>query len=188
MAERTRIQTEKEHNTQAFEVYYALGPKRSHSAVAKKLGVSVSTIKNWSRSFRWQERIAERDTQVAREVASRTLNTEVARTQRSLQIVQMSIVQLAKAISQGKVKMTMQDLDRLLRLEMFLTDQPDSRQEVVFADLRNKTTGELKAMVREEIEMLKEFDVNDQEIEVLERDGKLLSSSLSVPRSNSDSG
>ena len=167
MAERKPIQIEKEHNTQAFEAYYALGPKRSHSAVAKKLGVSVSTIKNWSRSFRWRERIAERDTQVAKAVASRTLNNEVARTQRSLQIVQMSIVQLAKAISQGKVKLTLADLDKLIRLEAFLSDQPDSRQEVVFADLKNKTTEELREMMREEIEMLKELDFSEPVVKLL---------------------
>ncbi len=175
MAERTRIQTEKEHNTQAFEAYYALGPKRSHSAVAKKLGVSVSTIKNWSRSFRWRERIAERDTQVAREVASRTLNTEVARTQRSLQIVQMSIVQLAKAVSQGKIKMTLSDLDKLIRLESFLSGQSDSRQEHIFGDLKNKSTEELREMIKVEIEMLKELDIQEQEIGTVEPGGKLLS-------------
>ena len=175
MAERTRIQTEKEHNTQAFETYYALGPKRSHSAVAKKLGVSVSTIKNWSRSFRWRERIAERDTQVAKKVASRTLNTEVARTQRSLQIVQMSIVQLAKAVSQGKVKMTLADLDKLIRLEAFLSDQPDARTEIVVSDLKNKSTEELRVMIKEEIEILKELDIQEQEIGTFEPGGKLLS-------------
>ena len=175
MAERTRIQTEKEHNTQAFEAYYALGPKRSHSAVAKKLGVSVSTIKNWSRSFRWRERIAERDTQVAREVASRTINDSVSRQKRSLQIVQMSIVQLAKAISQGKVKMTLADLDKLIRLEAFLSDLPDTRTEVVFSDLKNKSTEELRTMMREELEMLKELDIQEQEIGTVEPGGKLLS-------------
>ena len=176
MAERKPIQIEKEHNTQAFEAYYALGPKRSHSAVAKKLGVSVSTIKNWSRSFRWRERIAERDKQVARKVANQTLNDQVSRQKRSLQIVQMSIVQLAKAVSQGKVKMTLADLDKLIRLEAFLSDQPDSRQEVIFGDLKQKSTEELRQLLREELEMLKELGIQEQEIGTVEPGSKLLSS------------
>ena len=179
---------EQAHQEKAFEYYYGFGEKRSYKKVSKKFGFALSTVKLWGKSFGWKQRLMERELQVAREMATRTLNDEVSRRERSLQIVQMALVHLARAIANGQVKMTLADLDKLIRLEAFLSDLPDSRQEVVFADLRNKTTGELRAMVREEIEMLKEFDVNDQEIEVLERDGKLLSSSLSVPRSNSDSG
>ena len=35
--------------------------------------------------------------------------------------------------------------------------KPDSRQEVVFGGLRDKSTAELKQLMREEVEMLKEL-------------------------------
>ena len=165
---------EQAHQEKAFEYYLALGEKRSYEKVSTKFGVGLSTVKLWGKSFNWKERIKKRDLQVAREMANRALNDEVSRRERSLQIVQMALVHLAKASAEGKVKMTLQDLDRLLRLEMFLTDQPDSRQEVVFADLRNKTTEELREMMRQEIEMLKELDIQEQEIEVIEQEVKLL--------------
>ena len=172
---------EQAHQEKAFEYYYGLGEKRSYEKVSKKFGVALSTVKLWGQSFGWKNRIKDRNLQIAREMATRALNDEVSRRERSLQIVQMALVHLAKAIAEGKVKMTLQDLDRLLRLEMFLTDQPDSRQEVVFADLRNKTTEELREMMRQEIEMLKELEVSDQEIQTFEQEGRLLPSGNDPP-------
>ncbi len=161
MAKTRLVHTEREHHKQAFETYYAFGLKRSHRAVASKLGVSVSTIKNWSRSFRWRERIAERDAQVARAVANRSINDEVDHLGRNLQIVRMALVRLAKAVADGHVKMTLGDLDKLIRLEGFLRNEPDSRQEVVFGDLRNKSREELRELVRQEVEVLKELGVGE---------------------------
>ena len=182
------LNKEQAHQEKAFEYYLALREQRSYEKVSKKFGVGLSTVKLWGKSFNWKERIKKRDLQVAREMANRALNDEVTRRERSLQIVQMALVHLAKAIAEGKVKMTLADLDKLIRLEAFLSDQPDSRQEVVFADLKNKSTEELRAMMRQEIETLKELDINEQEIESLEHDGKLLNASFSVPRSSGDSG
>ncbi len=179
---------EQAHQEKAFEYYFALGEKRSYQKVSQQFGVSLSTVKLWGKSFRWKERIRERDVQVAREVATRTLNDEVSRRERSLQIVQLALVQLAKAIAEGKVKMTLGDVDKLIRLEAFLSDLPDSRQEIVFADLKNKTTGELRAMMREEIEVLKQLDGRELEVGEWEREGKLLTSPAVVPESSSDRG
>ncbi len=176
MAERaTRtLVKEQAHQEKAFEFYYAMGERRSYEKVSAKFGVALSTVKLWGKSFNWKERIRERDIQVAREMATRALSDEVSRRERSLQIVQMALVQLAKAIAEGKVKMTLGDLDKLIRLEAFLSDLPDSRQEVIFADLKNKSTEELREMMRKEIEALKELDVKEQEIEMWEQEGKAL--------------
>ena len=62
---------------------------------------------------------------------------------------------VAKAIVDGEVKMTLSDLDKLIRLESFLRDEPDSRQEIIIADLRNKSNEELREMIREETRLLK---------------------------------
>jgi hypothetical protein len=167
MAERKLCQTEKDHNKEAFELYYAMGQKRSQIAIAKKLGVSLSTIKNWSRSFQWRKRIAERDAQVAREIANRTITDEMSRRTRNLQIVDMSIINLAKAIAQGKVKFMLGDLDKLIRLEAFLCDEPDTRHEVMISDLKNKTNEELHEMIVEEIEILKRLDLSEPEVKLL---------------------
>jgi hypothetical protein len=165
---------EQDHHERAFEFYYGLGESRSYEKAAAEFRVALSTAKLWGRSFHWKQRIRERDMEVAREVATRTLSVEVSQRERNVQIVQMALVQLARAIADGSVKMTLGDLDKLIRLEAFLSDQPDSRQEIVFADLRNKSTEELREMVREEVEMLKELEVAGSAIENCEPETKPL--------------
>ena len=152
---------EQPHHERAFEYYYSLGEKRSYERVAKEFNVSPSTVKLWGKSLRWKERLKERDLQVAREVAGRTLADEVSHRERNLQIVHMALVQLAKAVADGQVKMALGDLDRLIRLESFLRDEPDSRQEVVFPDLRDKSGEELREMIRQEMETLKQLEVGE---------------------------
>ena len=57
--------TEREHHRRAFEAYYDLGRRRSLGKLAKKLGRPISSIKLWSREFNWQERLLERERDVA---------------------------------------------------------------------------------------------------------------------------
>ena len=94
-------------------------------------------------------------------MASRTISGEVNHRERKLKIVEMSLVRIAKAIVDGSVKMTMSDLDKLIRLESFLRDGPDSRQEIVVADLRNKSNEELREMIRRELQLLSSLNGHD---------------------------
>ena len=43
----------------AFLAYFQLGPARSPSAVAEKLGENPGTVKNWSSKFDWAERLQD---------------------------------------------------------------------------------------------------------------------------------
>ncbi len=159
MAERNRhLVREQPHQERAFECYYSLGERRSYDKVAHEFGVATSTVKTWGRSFGWKQRIQEREIEIAREVASRTISNEVSYRERNLKIVNAAMARLAKGIVDGTVRMNMGDLDRLIRLESFLRDEPDSRQEIVFPDLRDKSREELREMVRQEMETLKELE------------------------------
>lgn len=111
---------EQERHQQAFERYYALGEKRSFARLAQDLGVSVATLKVWSRKYSWQNRVRERDATVARQVADQSIQSLVDETSRNKRIVQMALIRLAKAIASGQIKMQLGDLDRLIRLQSFL--------------------------------------------------------------------
>ncbi|HEX5133442.1 MAG TPA: hypothetical protein VFX92_13285 [Candidatus Krumholzibacteria bacterium] len=151
---------EQPHHVRAFEHYYALGEQRSYGRVAVEFSVATSTVKLWARSFGWQERARERDLEIAREVADRTVTGEVDRRERSLQIVHMALVQLAKAIAEGAIRMTLSDLDKLIRLEAFLIDEPESRHELVVSELRGKSDKELREIVRQEVDVLGEIGID----------------------------
>jgi hypothetical protein len=95
--------------------------------------------------------------QVTRELAGRNLSDEVNHREQNLKLVRLAMVRVAQAVVEGEIKMTLSDLDKLIRLEAFLRDEPDSRQEVVFADLKDKSREELAEMVRSEVALLKEI-------------------------------
>jgi hypothetical protein len=116
-----RVVTEQEHHRKAFEVYLALGEKRTYRAVAAQLGVSVSTIKLWSRTYGWPARLRERDAQLAREIADRTRSDGIVGNERHLRIVRAALIRLAKGIAEGKIRMQLSDVDRMIRLERELS-------------------------------------------------------------------
>jgi ABC-type amino acid transport substrate-binding protein len=148
---------EKDRHRAAFEQYLAMGETRSLSKLANRLGFSLNAIKNWSARFHWQERIEERQREVSRVLANKTLRAEVDGRLRSQQLVQVALIQIAKQLAEGRIKATFSDLDKLLRLERFLEGLPESRQEVVATDLRGKTLEELKVALRSEIKELAEI-------------------------------
>ena len=117
---------EQEHHKKAFEFYYGLGEGRNYSKVAEKFGVSLGAVKAWGRNFGWKRRVGERDGEVARALADQNLKDGVERMARNRKLVEMGLVRVAQAIAEGKVKVTVADLDRLIRLEEFL--QEDLKQ------------------------------------------------------------
>ena len=117
---------EQEHHKKAFEFYYGMGEGRNYRKVAEEFGVSIGAIKLWGRSFGWKRRIGERDAEVARALADGNTKDGMKRAARNRKIVGLALVQVAKAIAEGKVKPTISDLDRLIRLEEFLKEETKS--------------------------------------------------------------
>ena len=111
---------EQENHKKAFEFYYGLGEGRSYRLVAQEFGVSLATIKVWGKSFGWKDRIRERDADAATAMADDNLKSAAEKAIRNRKIVEMGLIQVAKAIAEGKVKPTISDLDRLVRLEEHL--------------------------------------------------------------------
>lgn len=125
-----KLQTEQEHQQRAFDLYYAQGPKRSHDRIAGELGVSVATVKSWSRAFDWSRRVSEKDAEQTRRIADRVLSDHSDINNRNLKIVRAALLQTAKDISQGRVKPQMGDLERLMRFEEYLTSQRRTESEL----------------------------------------------------------
>src|SRR3972149_7213052 len=111
---------EKENHRKAFELYCARGEKRSFSRLAKELGVSVASLKLWSKSFSWQGRLRERDATIARQAADQVIGSAIAHASRNRKMVELALMKGIKAINSDKVKIQVGDLDRLLRLQAFL--------------------------------------------------------------------
>ena len=145
---------EREDQRLAFEQYFEMGHGRSLSKLAQKIGVSASTVKSWSREFGWKERLRVRERDVVTATAKGAIKSQADVRRRNEQLLQLALVQIAKALAEGRVRITLADLDRLLRLEEFMAGRADNRREVIQRELEGKSIDELKATLRDEVESL----------------------------------
>jgi len=159
MLKADHLAIEQEHQKKAFEYYVALGEKRSFTPVAEYAGVSLSTVKLWSRSFGWVQRIRERDAEIARRVADRALQTNLDEQDRNQKIVRLALVRLAKAIADGKIRMQLSDLDRLIRLQSFLEGPvKDSSAGIDLSGVDTRVLESVVDMLEEQSRQLQEAD------------------------------
>ena len=106
--------TEDGRQKHAFEFYYGLGWKRRYAPVAQELGVSVSTIKNWSRAFDWRQRVDDRDAEATRRLADR-VGQQIEETQdRLLKYIAIAMNKVVKDIIESKAKTSPKDLVKLI--------------------------------------------------------------------------
>ena len=132
---------ERENHKKAFEFYYGMGEGRNYRKVAEEFGVSIGAVKLWGRSFGWKRRVADRDAEVARSLAGQSLSDGVERATRDRKIIEMALVRVAQAIAEGKVKPTIADLDRLIRLEELLRKEGEEKRPMfvyVWSDPKSK--------------------------------------------------
>ena len=104
----TRI--EREHHKQAFETYYTLGPRRTYAAVAERFGVSMSTIKNWSRAFRWRRMLQVRQAWQTQQVTEHMDQVLQERTDRARKLLDLALARMARYLADGKLKTAPRDL------------------------------------------------------------------------------
>lgn len=163
MTKTNRLQVEQEHQRRAYEHYAAQSGRRSYRGTAEAFGVSPSTVKLWSRSFSWRERIRERDAETARRVVDQTLQTQVHERGRRRKIVHMALLKLAKGIADGGVRMQLGDLERLIRLQDYLDGRPRNPE-------RMSDPEEIAAFIRESFDSL-DHDAQAEVVRLLRPDG-----------------
>jgi transposase len=106
MTETTSSKTELARHKHAFECYYALGSRRSYRVVADEFQVSPSTIKNWSRDFKWRQRIEEREAERMRVVKESPGSDLLPLAQRLLTFVQGAKGSTMRDLAEGRTKPT----------------------------------------------------------------------------------
>lgn len=183
-----RIEKENDRHREAYRCYLELGPDRTLSEVARRLEVTETSVQRWARSFRWDKRVAEHDVQVARRTLDlaeeQGVEVDAQAKARNLKLVQMAMLQLAKALAGGNVRMQLSDLDRLVKLEQLLTDVGDGGgtgsggqrgggDNDLERDLEGKTDEELWAILVEEVDAIRELAEWDDHVQSLVREGRI---------------
>lgn len=113
--------------TQAFEYYYSLGDQRSIRKVAEYIGRAERTVQNWSDSFGWRERVAQRDREIAEEIARKNIKDIAESKQNYRKIIKMAVSRFVQSLTEtdedGKPKLkidSIADLERMIKLDLVL--------------------------------------------------------------------
>jgi hypothetical protein len=136
MAENKYNKIEKERHKQAFKYYCSLGLKRSYRRVADKMKVSVSTIKNWSRDFRWKQRVEEWDaknTKIITEIVDRDFGNGL---ERELKLLSLILARGAKDLAEGRSKSTPNNMLKAIETVIRLIEK---KRESVESDSKSAT-------------------------------------------------
>ena len=117
---------ETEAQKQAFDLYYSMGQKRSLEAVANTVGKSSRTIGEWSRRFKWADRIVQREIEEAANQGS-TANAVIDAKAEYRQIIRALVATFVKDYKSGKIRIkNIQDFERIVKLDlMLLGDVPE---------------------------------------------------------------
>lgn len=118
---------------EAFKYYCSLGPNRSLYSVAKKFGISQSTVRNWSIKDKWDEACKNLDNSnnilsnvtVVDNKKDINIDDESIRTFKSYRkIINASVIEYLNNLKDGKIKITKpKDLENLINVDVLLYDK-----------------------------------------------------------------
>jgi hypothetical protein len=159
---------EHERHRLAFERYAAMGPGRSLTRLAVEMEVSESAVKQWSRELHWAERLEARSREVAENLAKESVRNDMDERKGDEQMVRLSLVTIAKALVEGRIKPTIGDLDRMIRLKREMREDLRGHENFEFRVDWPEAAHELDERTPSSVEEARE-DLR-REVQRLERD------------------
>lgn len=146
------IRTESNRQKEAFEYYYAMD-KRILSVVARVFEVTIRTVYKWSHDYNWIERVSQRDIEINKKLQEKVVNTVVNEKANYRKMVKLTVGKLLEDIREGSVDYKVADLDKLIRLDMYLMGESESSIKI---------NGEV-SMNEEDKALIKELSVSMNE-------------------------
>lgn len=125
-----KVKKETLRHSEAFEFYYGLGESRNLKRVSEEFGVTLKAVGQWSDSFNWQERIVQRDTEISRKMQEKNINTIINEKANYRKVIKLAMGQLISDMKEGKINYNIKDLDRLIRLDMYLLGESDNNIKI----------------------------------------------------------
>lgn len=151
----------KESNEQreAFNYYYKCGLEKSYAKTALKFKKSVSTIEKWGSQYNWQKRVSELESELRKKTQERVLvEQELDYKQRNLKILKRLILEGAKSIQDGTLKITAKILLEAMREEDKVRTGTDSTIQVNHRfELRGMSNKDIQRTIDEKVEKILGF-------------------------------
>jgi len=170
-----KVKAERHHQEEtsmqkgAFRIYWDLGDKRSYAAVAEILGMSVSTIKRWSRQFAWGQRLKNWMYWKSMDRPEGNDDPELKQVEDAIKSLDIAISRILRQFVDSDIKASGRDVLSLQRLEQRISkildcqlDLSGTRQRAVvilsnngqFRDEAHQLTIP-KSLVRDYLEFLR---------------------------------
>lgn len=150
MARKANLQYPKQETplaAQAFKTYYELGDKRTLSAVAKKLNISITTVKRYSNMFNWADRVAELDKAQVEATHKALVRNTIESKMQTMEINQKLKDDFARMVNEGKVRIrTIKDYISVDRHDLLVRGEPTERTESTNIELKGQVKN-LLAMI-----------------------------------------
>ena len=144
---------------EVFNLYYGMGKDRSLAKLREKMSsespykaFNLKTLQRWSKEFNWQERIIQRDIQVAKGLEKQMLASIVSTKAKyrkeiadSLSVIRAALLMVAKKLKErviepeeiGDLQWLTTAQDRLVKLDLLLLGEATAKveQEVSWKDI-----------------------------------------------------
>lgn len=148
-----RAVNESDRHRRAFEIYYALGEKRTIAEVARRVGVNDSAVFNWSAAFQWKKRVEERERLVGELLAEQVIEEEVQSRNDALKICRAVQLRYAEKLKLGKAIIEAGDFANVVKLELLLRGKATSRAEhLLGGDVVDRLIDALSAVIEREVQ------------------------------------
>jgi len=124
--------------------------------IAKKFKVCTKTVMKYRKMDEWDKRKEE----IRLRTRARFDYDIVRENQKNLQLISAGKSLIAKAISEGRIKPKLRDLTELIKTELLIVGEPDSRLDVTVIEdvFRNLTDNELKGFVNKLPDFIKRLE------------------------------
>lgn len=126
-----KLSRENTAQREAFEIYYALGSKRSLKTVAQQIGKTERTVAGWSRSFNWVARVQQRDIEEAKNRDTNNISAQTTDVRTRYRIIMNNLMARAtEKMAEGKLEIkTISDLERVVKLDLLLMGEATEKTE-----------------------------------------------------------
>lgn len=134
-----KLSNETTAQKEAFEIYYALGSKRSLKVVAQQAGKTERTVAGWSRSFNWRARITQREIDEANNRETNNISAQTMDVRTRYRIIMNNLIARAtEKMAKGELEIkSISDMERVVKLDLLLmgeaTEKVDRNGVVEFS-------------------------------------------------------
>ncbi len=119
--------------TNAFEVYFAMGPGRSYDTLAERFKVSKQAITKTATKERWQERVAEIEQRVQADSKEKVVDLLNEMNERHLRVLRAIQAKALETLKEKPLRTGMdavRALEVTIRHERLIRGEPSERTEM----------------------------------------------------------